>query len=129
MRKQRVHRFLVPVHHVENAVRQPGFLRGAKLNFMKLQAANDSGNVDELREFTTPELFADLRRDIDERGNVRQQTDILSLNADLLEVATEGDTHWASVRFADQGIWPYLRATAASRPRRADASAGRPPSS
>jgi predicted lipid-binding transport protein (Tim44 family) len=77
-----------------------GFLRGAKLNFMKLQAANDTGNADELREFTAPELFEELKRDIDARGNLRQQTDILSLNADLLEVATEGDRHWASVRFS-----------------------------
>jgi predicted lipid-binding transport protein (Tim44 family) len=77
-----------------------GFLRGAKLNFMKLQAANDSGNADELREFTAPDLFEELKRDMDARGNIRQQTDILSLNADLLEVTTEGDRHWASVRFA-----------------------------
>jgi predicted lipid-binding transport protein (Tim44 family) len=76
------------------------FLRGAKLNFMKLQAANDSGNLDDLREFTAPDLFEALKRDIDARGNIRQQTDILSLNADLLELVTEGDRHWASVRFA-----------------------------
>lgn len=77
-----------------------GFLRGAKLNFMKLQAANDSGNLDELREFTAPELFEELRREIESRPGLRQQTDILSLNADLLEVATEGERHWASVRFS-----------------------------
>ena len=29
-----------------------------------------------------------------------QQTDVVSLNADLLEVATEQDSHWASVRFS-----------------------------
>lgn len=88
-----------------------GFLRGAKLNFMKLQAANDSGNLDELREFTAPDLFEELRRDIESRPGLRQQTDILSLNADLLEVATEGDRHWASVRFAGT-----VRETPASAP-------------
>lgn len=88
-----------------------GFLRGAKLNFMKLQAANDSGNLDELREFTAPDLFEELRRDIESRPGLRQQTDILSLNADLLEVATEGDRHWASVRFAGT-----VRETPASPP-------------
>ena len=77
-----------------------GFVRAAKLNFMKLQLANDSGNIEELREFTTPELFAELKKDIQERGAARQQTDVVSLNADLLEVATEGNQHWASVRFS-----------------------------
>jgi predicted lipid-binding transport protein (Tim44 family) len=77
-----------------------GFVRAAKLNFMKLQLANDSGNIEELREFTTPELFADLRKDILERGGARQQTDVVSLNADLLEVVTEGNQHWASLRFS-----------------------------
>lgn len=88
-----------------------GFLRGAKLNFMKLQAANDSGNLDELREFTAPDLFEELRRDIESRPGLRQQTDILSLNADLLEVTTEGERHWASVRFAGT-----VRETPASAP-------------
>jgi len=77
-----------------------GFVRAAKLNFMKLQLANDSGNIDELREFTTPELCAELGKDILERGGARQQTDVVSLNADLLEVVTEGSQHWASVRFS-----------------------------
>ena len=77
-----------------------GFLRGAKLNYMKLQIANDQGNLDELREFTTDALFEEFRKDVQARGNARQQTDVLALNADLLEVVTEGDKHWASVRFS-----------------------------
>jgi len=77
-----------------------GFLRAAKLNFMKLQIANDTGNMDELREFTTPELYEEMKKDVLERAGASQQTDVVSLNADLLEVATEGNQHWASVRFS-----------------------------
>lgn len=77
-----------------------GFLRGAKLNYMKLQIANDQGNLDELREFTSDELFEELKKDVLSRGGLKQQTDVLALNADLLEVVTEGDKHWASVRFS-----------------------------
>ena len=77
-----------------------GFVRAAKLNFMKLQLANDSGNMDELREFTTPDLYEDLKKDVFQRGGARQQTDVVSLNADLLEVVTEGKQHWASIRFS-----------------------------
>ncbi len=77
-----------------------GFLRGAKLNYMKLQIANDQGNLDELREFTTDELFEELKKDVAARGGAKQQTDVMALNADLLEVVTEADRHWASVRFS-----------------------------
>ena len=77
-----------------------GFLRGAKLNYMKLQIANDQGNLEELREFTSDDLFEELKKDVLARGSQKQQTDVLALNADLLEVVTEGDKHWASVRFS-----------------------------
>jgi predicted lipid-binding transport protein (Tim44 family) len=74
------------------------FLRAAKTNFIRLQLANDAGNADELRDFTTPEMYAVLAEDLRSRG--AQQTDVVTLNADLLEVATEGARHWASVRFS-----------------------------
>jgi predicted lipid-binding transport protein (Tim44 family) len=77
-----------------------GFVRGAKMNFIKLQVANDSGNIEEMREFTTPEMFEEMKKDIAERGGAKQQTDVVALNADLLEVVTEGDLHWASLRFS-----------------------------
>ena len=75
------------------------FLRVAKLNFVRLQAANDAGNLDDIREFVTPEVFAEIKLQLDERGNARQRTDVVTLNAELLEVATEGGRHIASVRF------------------------------
>jgi len=73
-----------------------GFLRAAKLNFLKLQAANDAGQLEAIREFTTDELFQELKQDL--AG--KQQTDVFGLEADLLELATEGERHWASVRFS-----------------------------
>jgi predicted lipid-binding transport protein (Tim44 family) len=76
------------------------FLRGAKLNFIKLQAANDAGQLDELRELATNEMFEQLKADMAERGGASQQTDIVNLDADLLEVATEGDKHLASISFS-----------------------------
>jgi predicted lipid-binding transport protein (Tim44 family) len=76
------------------------FLRGAKLNFIKLQAANDAGNLEELRELATQEMFDELSKDVRAPVNGAQHTDVVSLDADLLEVATEGDKYWASVRFS-----------------------------
>lgn len=77
-----------------------GFLRQAKLNFVKLQAVHDSGKLGELREFTTDAMFASIKQDLLQHGGVGQQTDVVTLDAVLLEALTEGDTHWASVRFS-----------------------------
>jgi predicted lipid-binding transport protein (Tim44 family) len=38
-----------------------GFVRNAKVNFIRLQAANDAGNLDDIREFTAPEMFAEIK--------------------------------------------------------------------
>ncbi|HYD56412.1 MAG TPA: Tim44-like domain-containing protein [Burkholderiales bacterium] len=77
-----------------------GFLRGAKMNFVRLQMANDAGDVEQLREFTTPEMFEALAADLRSRAGTPQHTEVTGLEADVLEVATEGDRHWASVRFS-----------------------------
>lgn len=76
-----------------------GFLRVAKVNFLRLQAANDASNLDDIREFTTPEMFAEIKLDIDDRRGAPQQTDVVTLDAELLEVLTEPNRHIASVRF------------------------------
>ena len=77
-----------------------GFLRQAKLNFVKLQAVHDSGKLGELREFTTDAMFESIKQDLLQHGAIGQQTDVVTLDAELLEALTEGDTHWASVRFS-----------------------------
>jgi predicted lipid-binding transport protein (Tim44 family) len=88
------------------AARFPGgfdaasFLRGAKMNFAKLQLANDQGKLDEIREFTTDEMFEALERDVLERRGAGQQTDIEALDAQVVDFATEGEHHWVSVRFS-----------------------------
>jgi predicted lipid-binding transport protein (Tim44 family) len=79
-----------------------GFLRQAKLNFVRLQAANDRGDMDDVREFTAPELFAEIKMQYEERGSKPQETDVMQLNAELLEVVTEGSRHIASVHFSGQ---------------------------
>ncbi|MBK7814650.1 MAG: Tim44 domain-containing protein [Rhodocyclaceae bacterium] len=76
-----------------------GFLRQAKLNFIRLQAANDAGNLDDLRQFLAPEVFAEIQMQYEERGKAKQETDVRQLDADLLELATESDQYIASVRF------------------------------
>lgn len=76
-----------------------GFLRHAKTNFIRLQAAWDSANVNDIREFATPEMFAELRMQLQERGASANHTDVMALNADLLGIETVGNDYVASVKF------------------------------
>ena len=78
------------------------FLRNAKTSFIRLQAANDRKDLDDVRDYTTPEMFAEISMQMQERGDVAQKTDVMSLNAELLEVVNEGDYSIASVRFTGQ---------------------------
>lgn len=78
---------------------EEAFVREAKLNFIRMQAANDAGNIDDIRAFTTPELFAEIRLQLVERGNATQVTDVVSLKAEVLECAEENNQLIASVRF------------------------------
>jgi predicted lipid-binding transport protein (Tim44 family) len=79
-----------------------GFVRQAKLNFVRLQAANDRGDLDDIRQFTAPEVFAEIQMQLQERGNVKSQTDVVQLNAELLSVVTEDGRQIASVRYFGQ---------------------------
>lgn len=77
----------------------PGFLRNAKTYFIRLQAAWDRAEVNDIREFTTPEVFGELRLQLQERGASPNHTDVLSLDAELLRLKTVGNDYIASVRF------------------------------
>jgi len=76
-----------------------GFVRQAKLNFLRLQAANDASNLDDLREFTTPEMFAELQMQLRERGAAAQHTEVMDLHGEVLECVEEGARYVVSVRF------------------------------
>jgi predicted lipid-binding transport protein (Tim44 family) len=75
------------------------FLRNAKVYFIRLQDAWDRGDSNDIREFTTPEMFAEVKMDIDARGTQPNRTDVVQLNADLLGVEDSNTESLASVRF------------------------------
>jgi predicted lipid-binding transport protein (Tim44 family) len=81
----------------------PGFDPGpfaaeAKRQFLRLQEAYDRGSVQDLADVLTPQMQQEIHQEIAERGT-HVATEVVSVNADVLEVATEGNEHWASVRF------------------------------
>ena len=77
-----------------------GFIRNAKVGFIRLQAAHDAGDLADIREFTSPEMFAEIRMDLEQRHGLPQKTDVISLNAEILDIAEEGARHIVSVRFS-----------------------------
>jgi len=75
------------------------FARTAKMIFIRLQAAHDNADLDDLKRFTTPEMFASVRLDIQERSATPQHTDVLDVAAEVLDVAQESERQVVSVRF------------------------------
>ena len=104
------------------------FERIAKLIFIRMQAANDKADLEDLRQFATPEMFAVFKLDLQDRRNAPQQTDVVQLAAEVLDFAQEGPRQIVSVRFhglireekdapaaAFDEIWHLVKPTDGSR--------------
>ena len=89
----------VPQAFVPASFDGEAFGRAAKMIFIRLQAANDARDLDDLRSFTTPEMFAAVKIDLQDRGDAVQQTDVVRVDADVLDVAQEDGRQVVSVRF------------------------------
>lgn len=76
------------------------FLREAKKQFIRLQDANDRGDINDIHEYVTPEMYAELSMQIQERNGRANKTEVVTLNAEIADVVTEGDVVIASVRFS-----------------------------
>ena len=76
------------------------FARQAKLNFVSMQDANDRRDLSTMRDFLTPDLYREIETDIQAKGHAPQKTEVVTLNADVLDVATESDLYVVSVRFS-----------------------------
>jgi len=79
-----------------------GFVRNAKMHYIRLQAANDAGNMDDIREFTTPEMFAEIKLTLAERAGQSQVTDVVAIDADVIDVVEEDNRYIVSARFSGQ---------------------------
>jgi predicted lipid-binding transport protein (Tim44 family) len=74
------------------------FVRHARMNFVNLQSAYDRNDMTAIRDFVTPELAAEIEKDMRAAGP-GETTDIVTLEAQVLDVATENGLHVVSVRF------------------------------
>ena len=76
------------------------FLEGAKTHFIRLQAAWDQADFRDIREYTTPQLFAELQRERQRLGEESQYTEVVTLDAEIAGVRRDGDQAVASILFS-----------------------------
>jgi len=81
-----------------------GFEQLAKRVFIRLQAANDAGDQADLRRFTTPEMYGVIQQDLLDRKGATQSTEVLQLDAKVIERVQEDGQQIVSVRF-----WGMIR--------------------
>jgi predicted lipid-binding transport protein (Tim44 family) len=78
---------------------ESSFLREAKVTFNRLQTAYDQQNTQDLKEFTAPEVFAEIKMQLDELNNAPNKTEVMTLDAQLLDVSRQTNSYIASVHF------------------------------
>ncbi len=75
------------------------FLSHAKASFIRMQAAWDKADTNDLKQFTTPEVFSELSAQIGNRGETASVTEVVQIDAELLGVQAMGEDELASVKF------------------------------
>jgi predicted lipid-binding transport protein (Tim44 family) len=81
---------------------QESFLRQAKAIFIRLQAAYDNKNLQDIRTFTSPEVYAEIQLQLEERGQADNFTEVLNIQADLADMEIQSEHIIASVTFTGQ---------------------------
>lgn len=90
------------------------FLRIARQSFVQMQAAWDAGDLAALATLTTEPLLHELRDQLAERGSSPNRTEVLTLDARLLDLQELAEAFIASVEFSglireqhDDGAAPF----------------------
>jgi len=75
------------------------FVRHARLNFVRLQEAYDRKDLSMMRDFLAPDVYREIEADIRAAGGADTQTEVLTLEAEVLDVVEEAGSYIVSVRF------------------------------
>ena len=76
------------------------FIRQARLNFVRLQEAHDKKDLSAMRDFLAPDVYREIEADIRAAGDAPRKTEVLTLEAEVLDVAEEAGSYVVSVRFS-----------------------------
>jgi len=79
---------------------EPEFIRHARLNFVRLQEAHDRQDLSTMRDFLTPAVYREIEADVRAAGEAPHRTEMLTLNAEVIDVAEDGGSYVVSVRFS-----------------------------
>ncbi len=89
-----------PVSQVPDWFDATSFVEGAKDHFMTLQKAWDKGDVSEIESYCSPELFAAIQQEMQEHQAGEHHTVVDTLDAEIADMAMDGDYFVVSVRFS-----------------------------
>jgi predicted lipid-binding transport protein (Tim44 family) len=76
------------------------FLRSANSYFLRLQTAWDRGDLNDLKEFVTREIYDELKSQIRARGAAENKTGVDSLDVELLKLESGDGKYVATVKFS-----------------------------
>jgi predicted lipid-binding transport protein (Tim44 family) len=74
------------------------FLANAKAHYARLQQAWDSGDLEQLSDFTSDQMFIALTHELRARAG-QSHTEIVAIDAELLGIESNADEYVASVKF------------------------------
>ena len=77
------------------------FATEAKRQYIQIQRSYDDADRAALSSVMTADMATEMARELDQRG-LHHPTEIVTLDAEVLDVSTEGDEYWISVRFTGQ---------------------------
>jgi predicted lipid-binding transport protein (Tim44 family) len=75
------------------------FVRHARLNFVRLQEAYDRKDLSMMRDFLAPDVYREIEADIRAAGVTEETTEVLTLEAEVVDVVEEAGSYIVSVRF------------------------------
>ena len=78
---------------------QARFLRKARVYFLRLQLAWDKSDMASIRQFAAGPVFNEFRKQILERGETTNTTDVLAIQTELIGIEVVGGNYIASVKF------------------------------
>lgn len=75
------------------------FAEQSKRHFVALQEAWDKADLKMLADYTSPAMYREIEAQLRSRSDGANRTDVVTLDAEVLGVASDAHEHMASVRF------------------------------
>jgi len=79
---------------------EAGFVRQAKLNFVRLQEAYDAKNLTMVKDVLAPDVYRQVEADSQAEWGADQKTEVLTLEAAVIDAVEESGSYIVSVRFS-----------------------------